>query len=188
MESTSGGIISFIPLLVILLIIFYVLIKPIKNKSKRPINIEDKTRRNPGVSAVLSFLFPGLGQIYNGEISDGFRFIIINFIFIIFIIIGVLGRIPILLAITVILQFVFYCFNIIDARKSSIRINNAIENIRTSGSTCLEEDNLKGDQKGLQAAAATAEPILSPKGIAIMLGMLIFCIVATNLLIPFLNQ
>jgi TM2 domain-containing membrane protein YozV len=30
-----------------------------------------KRRINPGVSVVLSFLFSGLGQIYNGEIMKG---------------------------------------------------------------------------------------------------------------------
>lgn len=28
-------------------------------------------RRNPGVAAVLSFFIPGLGQIYNGELTKG---------------------------------------------------------------------------------------------------------------------
>jgi len=28
--------------------------------------------KNPGLAAVLSFLIPGLGQIYNGEIGKGF--------------------------------------------------------------------------------------------------------------------
>jgi TM2 domain. len=36
--------------------------------------------KNPGVSAVLSFFCPGLGQIYNRQIGWGFIFII-SFIF-----------------------------------------------------------------------------------------------------------
>ena len=32
---------------------------------------KEKNHVNPGLSAVLSFLFSGLGQIYNGEISKG---------------------------------------------------------------------------------------------------------------------
>ncbi len=36
--------------------------------------------KDPGIAAVLSFLFTGLGQIYNGEISKGLFFIVIQFI------------------------------------------------------------------------------------------------------------
>jgi TM2 domain-containing membrane protein YozV len=32
--------------------------------------------KNPGISAVLSFFFPGLGQIYNGQIGFGLLFVI----------------------------------------------------------------------------------------------------------------
>ncbi|MFH1306344.1 MAG: hypothetical protein ABIH83_01645 [Candidatus Micrarchaeota archaeon] len=33
--------------------------------------------KNPALAAVLSFLFTGLGQIYNGEIGKGIMFIIV---------------------------------------------------------------------------------------------------------------
>ncbi|MBN1871855.1 MAG: hypothetical protein JW800_04705 [Candidatus Omnitrophica bacterium] len=36
-----------------------------------PTGKNEKDKVNPGLSAVLSFLFSGLGQIYNGEISKG---------------------------------------------------------------------------------------------------------------------
>ncbi len=32
-------------------------------------------RRHPGIAAVLSFVVPGLGQIYNGELKKGFSFV-----------------------------------------------------------------------------------------------------------------
>lgn len=32
---------------------------------------EEKQKLNPGLSAVMSFLFNGLGQIYNGQIKKG---------------------------------------------------------------------------------------------------------------------
>lgn len=32
--------------------------------------------KNPGLAAVLSFLFPGLGQIYNGQIGKGVLFMV----------------------------------------------------------------------------------------------------------------
>ena len=31
--------------------------------------------RHPGLAAVLSFVIPGLGQIYNGELGKGFGFV-----------------------------------------------------------------------------------------------------------------
>ncbi len=31
--------------------------------------------RHPGLAAVLSFIVPGLGQIYNGELAKGFAFV-----------------------------------------------------------------------------------------------------------------
>ncbi|MBS3920645.1 MAG: hypothetical protein KG012_17360 [Deltaproteobacteria bacterium] len=34
--------------------------------------------KNPGVAAVLSFFITGLGQIYNGQITKGVLFIIIQ--------------------------------------------------------------------------------------------------------------
>jgi TM2 domain-containing membrane protein YozV len=57
--------------------------------------------RNPGWAAVLSFIFNGLGQLYNGQIIKGLVIIfisIINLLMVIFgsILIGfwLLGRIP----------------------------------------------------------------------------------------------
>ena len=32
--------------------------------------------KNPGLAAIISFFFPGLGQIYNGEIGKGILFIV----------------------------------------------------------------------------------------------------------------
>ena len=40
---------------------------------KIPIYTETK---NTGISAVLSFVFPGLGQIYNGQIGKGIMFVL----------------------------------------------------------------------------------------------------------------
>jgi len=37
-------------------------------------------KKNPGVAAVLSFFFPGLGQIYNGELSKGLTVVIFTII------------------------------------------------------------------------------------------------------------
>ncbi len=53
-------------------------------------SVQSLSPKNPGFAAVASFLFAGLGQIYNGEFVKGFLFIvvqIINFL-LIFIVIG----------------------------------------------------------------------------------------------------
>ena len=42
-------------------------------QGKQVSSIQEK---NPGVAAVLSFIYPGLGQIYNEEIKKGIIFII----------------------------------------------------------------------------------------------------------------
>jgi len=44
--------------------------------------------KNPGVAAVLSFIFNGLGQLYNGEIKKGLVLIFVSSIFIILTIVG----------------------------------------------------------------------------------------------------
>lgn len=35
------------------------------------LSLEEKKKINPGLSAVFSFIFSGLGQIYNGQILKG---------------------------------------------------------------------------------------------------------------------
>jgi len=49
---------------------------------------EEKARINPGLSAVLSFLFSGLGQIYNGQISKGLTLMGLSAIGMILLIVG----------------------------------------------------------------------------------------------------
>src|SRR5262245_34821700 len=38
-------------------------------------------QKNSGIAAVLSFFFPGAGQIYNGQIGKGLLFLILHFVF-----------------------------------------------------------------------------------------------------------
>ena len=47
-----------------------------------------KTSPNPGVSAVLSFLFNGLGQIYNGQIAKGLFLMALSTLFMIGVVMG----------------------------------------------------------------------------------------------------
>ena len=47
--------------------------------------------KNAGVAAILSFILPGIGQIYNGQIGKGVLFLFFEFIFfsLSFILIGI---------------------------------------------------------------------------------------------------
>ena len=45
--------------------------------------------KNPGVAAVLSFLFCGLGQIYNGEIAKGIVILIAQIVNVLLMFVGV---------------------------------------------------------------------------------------------------
>jgi TM2 domain-containing membrane protein YozV len=78
-----------------------------------PARIPAAPLKNPGVAAVLSFFFVGLGQIYNGEIGKGLVFMFCGFVsgLMMFILIGFVTT-PIL-----------WIFGIIDAYKTAERIN-----------------------------------------------------------------
>ena len=69
--------------------------------------------KNPGLAAVLSFLYCGLGQIYNGQIGKGIGFIVGYFISLalMFVIIGFITT-PIL-----------WIWGMVDAYKVAERIN-----------------------------------------------------------------
>lgn len=69
--------------------------------------------KNPGLAAVLSFFYMGLGQIYNGQIAKGIAFVVIYSIsiFLMVIIIGFITT-PIL-----------FIYGMYDAYKSAEKIN-----------------------------------------------------------------
>ncbi|WP_084675061.1 zinc ribbon domain-containing protein [Hippea jasoniae] len=70
--------------------------------------------KNPGLAAVLSFLFTGLGQIYNGQIGKGIIFIVMYSISIalMFVVVGFVTT-PIL-----------WIWGMVDAYKTAERINS----------------------------------------------------------------
>jgi TM2 domain-containing membrane protein YozV len=74
------------------------------------VNVE---RKNEGLSAVLSFLFVGLGQIYNGEIGKGIAFIVL----------GVVFAFMIIILIGIPLYLIFWVYNIYDAYNTAKGIN-----------------------------------------------------------------
>jgi TM2 domain-containing membrane protein YozV len=75
--------------------------------------VQMRERKSPGLAAVLSVIFIGLGQIYNGQIGKGIGFIIIGIVFValMFVLIGF------------ILYPLFWIYNIYDAYKTAERIN-----------------------------------------------------------------
>ncbi|HWR82306.1 MAG TPA: hypothetical protein VN285_03290 [Candidatus Deferrimicrobium sp.] len=78
--------------------------------------------KNPGLAAVLSFFYMGLGQIYNGQIAKGILFIVIY----------TLSWILMLLLIGFITTPILFIYGIYDAYKSAEKINTDIA--RTAGS------------------------------------------------------
>jgi TM2 domain-containing membrane protein YozV len=83
--------------------------------------------KNPGLAAVLSFFYMGLGQIYNGQIAKGIAFMIIYSIswLLIFSII--------LLPIGIVTTLILFIYGMYDAYKSAEKINADIA--RSAGST-----------------------------------------------------
>ena len=70
-------------------------------------------RKSEGLAAVLSFLFVGLGQIYNGQIGKG----------ILFIILGVIAVLTMVVLIGFIIYPLFWIYNIYDAYSTAKGIN-----------------------------------------------------------------
>ena len=69
--------------------------------------------KNPGLAAVLSFFFMGLGQIYNGQIAKGILFIVTYTVSILLM----------MLLIGFITTPVLFVYGIWDAYKSAEKIN-----------------------------------------------------------------
>ena len=70
-------------------------------------------RKSEGIAAVLSFIFVGLGQIYNGQIGKGIMFIVV----------GVILVFTMLILIGFILYPLFWIYNIYDAYDTAKKIN-----------------------------------------------------------------
>ncbi len=81
--------------------------------------------KNPGLAAVLSFFFTGLGQIYNGQIGKGVLFIIVQLINIglMFLVIGFITY-PIV-----------WVWGMVDAHRTAERINASSASKQTGAMT-----------------------------------------------------
>jgi TM2 domain-containing membrane protein YozV len=71
------------------------------------VKIAKSDDKNSGIAAILSFLFIGLGQIYNGEIGKGISYMILGFLL----------ALSMLVLVGFILFPVFYFYQIYDAYK-----------------------------------------------------------------------
>jgi TM2 domain-containing membrane protein YozV len=69
--------------------------------------------KSEGLAAVLSFLIPGLGQIYNGEIGKGIGILVLA------IILGILF----FLLVTMLILLILWIWNIYDAYSTAQQIN-----------------------------------------------------------------
>ena len=69
--------------------------------------------KNPGLAAVLSFFYMGLGQIYNGQIAKGVAFIVIY----------TFSWIMIIVLIGLLTTPVLWIYGMYDAYKSAERMN-----------------------------------------------------------------
>lgn len=86
-------------------------ISPPQPWAAQPTSVQQ--HKNEGLAAVLSFLFTGLGQIYNGQIGKGILFFVVGIVFaaLIFFLIGI------------ILYPIFWIYNIYDAYSTAKKIN-----------------------------------------------------------------
>jgi TM2 domain-containing membrane protein YozV len=69
--------------------------------------------KSPGLAAVLSFLWCGLGQIYNGQIGKGIAFLV-AYLFSLILIIAILG---------IITTPILWIWGIVDAYNTAERLN-----------------------------------------------------------------
>lgn len=80
--------------------------------------------KNPGLAAVLSFFYMGLGQVYNGQIAKGIFFIVVYSISIVMM----------LILIGFITTPILFIYGMYDAYKSAEKINTDIARRAGSGS------------------------------------------------------
>jgi TM2 domain-containing membrane protein YozV len=86
-----------------------------------------KVLKNPGYAAVFSFFWPGLGQIYNGQILKGLLFFVAMifcwFLFFMGLVSFAVRNPPLFSSILVCLPFLIWVLAMRDAYKTAVRIN-----------------------------------------------------------------
>ncbi|WP_462271837.1 hypothetical protein [Methanohalophilus sp.] len=74
---------------------------------------ENEQKKNPIVALILSFIFPGLGQIYIGQQQKG----------VLFVVIGICLFLMIYILIGIVLYPLFWLYSMYDAYTSSTKLN-----------------------------------------------------------------
>jgi TM2 domain-containing membrane protein YozV len=70
--------------------------------------------KNPGTAAVLSVLWPGIGQIYNGKLPKGIAFILVHILLIAIWLSGELSYVGLLMPLA------FWVFGVVDAYRTAL--------------------------------------------------------------------
>jgi TM2 domain-containing membrane protein YozV len=78
--------------------------------------------KNPGVAAVLSVLWPGIGQIYNEQLVKGIAFIIIHFLLVVIWLSGELSYVGLAMPLA------FWIFGIVDAQRTAAKLAKTSSN------------------------------------------------------------
>ena len=90
------------------------------------------TQKNAGLSAILSFFLPGLGQIFNGEISRGIKYAIgAAFCWSFFFTASVTGHVTSI--IYLIILIIIAISSIYDAYTMALSINNSLNGLQHVG-------------------------------------------------------
>lgn len=91
--------------------------KSVASISEQPVSHANENsvtvRKTPIVSAIFSLIFPGLGQLYNGQNKKGIYFIII----------AIVSVVLMLLFVGVILYVLFWIWSMFDAYSSAVKLN-----------------------------------------------------------------
>lgn len=82
-------------------------------------SIAPQPLKNPGVAAVLSFVFPALGQIYNGQIGMGLFFCLLTVALYFY-------------PLTIIIAVVIHLYLVQDAYSYALKLNKEIANDRNA--------------------------------------------------------
>ena len=83
-------------------------------------------RRNPILAFFLALFFPGLGQVYNGQIKKGFLFLLITFTLPLFLGFTRIGIFFIGFLLIILIDFIFKIYVIYDAVKNAKKLKNYI--------------------------------------------------------------
>jgi TM2 domain-containing membrane protein YozV len=75
--------------------------------------------KNPGLAAVLSVLWPGIGQIYNEQLAKGIAFIIVHILLVVIWFSGELSYVGLLTPLA------FWIFGIVDAHRTAVKLAEA---------------------------------------------------------------